>query len=263
LWPLVCLGPLYWLAITSLKGPAALLYGPFYVPGLDFTPELGAWRDVLDTGEIVRRYANTAIVAAVSTALTMLVSLPALFAGRSSPLLTTLVLTRIIPPVALVLPIYLVASALGLLDTRMLMVGVYAALNLPAALWLLRPAFDQRLQAVEEAATLDGASRLRILFDIVIPVILRPVSAVALLVLVLCWNEYLLASFLAAGDAQTLPPFIAGQMSIREQQAGSDPDEISRLAAATVMLIAPLVLVTGWAQRTVAARNHNRWRARD
>jgi multiple sugar transport system permease protein len=99
---------------------------------------------------------------------------------------------------------------------------------------------------------LDGASRLRVLLDVTLPVIARPLAAVGLLVLVMCWNEYVYAAYLSASDAQTLPPFLVGQMSIREQQAGSDPDEVSRLAAVAVLMVAPLVPVALWVTRIFA-----------
>jgi multiple sugar transport system permease protein len=251
LWTLVCLGPLYWLAIASLKSPAALLYGPVYVPGLDFDPTLDSWRDVFETGDIGKRYSNSVVVAVSSTAVTMLASILVLH-GRHGRLIAALTVSRIIPPIALILPTYLAASAVGLLDTRTLLVGVYTALNMPVALWLLRPVFSRRIRELEEAAALDGASRLHVLIDIVVPSIMRPLAAVAVLVFVLCWNEYLLAAFLTGGSAQTLSPFLVGQMSIREQQAGSDPDEISRLAAATVLMIVPLWLLVAWAEKALA-----------
>ncbi len=250
----MCLAPLYWLAITSLKGPAALVYGPFYLPGLDFVPSLAAWRDVLSTGEVANRFTNTVVVALASSALTMTACVLALHDGRGARVTTALLVTRLIPPVVTVAPVYLLASAAGLLDTRTVLVGTYSALNLPVALWLMRPSFGRHLQELEEAATLDGASRLRILRDVTLPLVSRPLAAVGLLVLVLCWNEYLYAAYLSAADAQTLPPFLVGQMSVREQQAGSDPDEVSRLAAVAVLMVAPLIAVAWWITRAFDAR---------
>jgi multiple sugar transport system permease protein len=80
----------------------------------------------------------------------------------------------------------------------------------------------------------------------------RDLAAVGLIVFILCWNEYLLAAFLTSDRALTMPPFLVGQMSIREQQAASDPEEIGRLAVVVVLMVAPLVASAGLAQRMLS-----------
>ena len=157
--------------------------------------------------------------------------------------------TRLLPPVVIVLPIYLMAQYAGVLDTRFALVFVYTAANLPVAVWLLQPVIGPAATDLEEAAELDGASRLRILFDIVIPAAAPGVVAAGALVFLLCWNEYLFAVYLAPDRAMTMPPFLAAQMSVREQQAGSDAEEVTHLAAAIVLMTAPLVLCAGLALR--------------
>jgi len=157
--------------------------------------------------------------------------------------------TRLVPPVVIVLPVYLMAQHTGMLDTRSALVFVYTASNLPVAMWLLQPILGAAATDLEEAAELDGASRLRILFDVVIPAAAPGVIAAGALVFLLCWNEYLFAVYLAPDRAMTMPPFLAAQMSVREQQAGSDPEEVTHLAAAIVLMITPLVFCAGLAQR--------------
>jgi multiple sugar transport system permease protein len=170
--------------------------------------------------------------------------------------LTTLAIlaSRILPPVVVVLPIYVMAQHSGMLDTRAALIFVYTAANLPVSFWLLQPAFGSVKTDLEEAAEIDGASRVRILCDIVAPSAAPGVIAAGALVFLLCWNEYLFSVYLAPDNAMTMPPLLAAQMSLREQQAGSDAEEWARLAAAIVVMTAPLALVVGFVQHYLAQR---------
>ena len=292
-----------------------IINGPFYMPFIDYTPSLDAWRYILfDSNDTpLLRYLNSVVVGLISTALTVLfggfaiygmtrfrlgVSWPAVtlvlvaagFASvalliatdgvrlflvvagalallaalrlgryrragpRHSGILIAIMATRILPPVVIVLPVYLMAQYTGTLDTRFALIATYTAANLPVAVWLLQPVFGETATDQEEAAQLDGASRFRIFFEMVVPAAARGLAAAALLIFVLCWNEYLFSVYLAADHAMTMPPFLAAQMSVREQQAGSDAEEWTRLAAAIVLMVGPLILVTGFVQRLIAQR---------
>lgn len=162
--------------------------------------------------------------------------------------------SRILPPVVVVLPIYLMAQHSGMLDTRTALIFVYAAANLPVSLWLLQPVFGSAKTELEEAAELDGASRLRVLLDIVVPGSVPGVVAAGALIFLLCWNEYLFSVYLAPDRAMTMPPLLAAQMSLREQQAGSDAEEWARLAAAIVVMTAPMAAAAGLMHRYLAQR---------
>jgi multiple sugar transport system permease protein len=153
---------------------------------------------------------------------------------RGTGILIAILATRILPPVVIVLPIYLMAQHTGTLDTRFALIATYTAANLPVAVWLLQPVLGEVATDLEEAAQLDGASRFRIFFEIVVPVAARGLVAAGLLIFILCWNEYLFSVYLAADHAMTMPPYLAAQMSVREQQAGSDAEEWTRLSAAIV-----------------------------
>jgi multiple sugar transport system permease protein len=308
IWALVCAFPLYWVAVTSLKGEFEIVHGPFYLPFVDFSPSLGAWEFVVSDPQesLILQFFNSVVVATSAAALTVLLggmvvygltrfpSVPARtvaalplagaavvgallssitmlalaafavaillvakpFRPRNLPLpknaiLFAIIATRILPPVIVVLPIYEMARRTGLLDTRTLLILVYAASNLPVAVWLLRPVFGEAATDQEEAAQLDGASQLRIFSTILVPMTAGRIAAVGLLIFVLSWNEYLFAVYLAASHAMTLPPWVVGQMSIREAQAGGDIVEWSRLSAAIIIMFAPLLLFTVAALRLV------------
>ena len=309
-WAWACLFPIYWTAAVSLKGPLAIVDGPFYAPFIDYAPSLDAWRYVLfdSNDNPLLRFFNSAVVGLTSTALTIvlaglaiygltrfqfLVPLPrtalliaamflagaAVFASgpwlRSSLAVTSvlalvaaarfgrtaraaigsngvligILASRILPPVVIVLPLYVMAQRAGVLDTRSILILTYTAANLPVAVWLLLPVLGSAATDLEEAAQLDGASHFRILLQIVAPTAAAGVAAAGLLIFVLCWNEYLFSVYLADNHAMTMPPFLAAQMSVREQQAGSDAEEWARLSAAIILMAAPLIACAGFAQR--------------
>jgi multiple sugar transport system permease protein len=264
LWSIICLFPIYWLAITSLKTEADIGGPPVYFPFLDFMPTLASWSFILfDRYEnVLASGVNSLIVAAVSTALTMLIASLATYAitrlwtgslqGWGGRLFAAALSTRLLPPFVLVVPIYVMAQASSLLDSRTLLIIIYAAINLPVALWLLRPVFGSRVHDQEEAALLDGASHLQILFGVLIPMTVGGVFAAGFIVFLLCWNEYIFAATLATNHATTLPPFLVSQMSMKEAQVGGEAEEWAHFSAAALLMAIPLLAATTMAQRALA-----------
>jgi multiple sugar transport system permease protein len=129
-----------------------------------------------------------------------------------------LISQRILPPVAVVIPIYVLFQRLGLLDTWQALIITYVATNLPIVVWLMRDYFSTIPIELEESAAVDGASPYRIFRSIVLPVSVPGLVATFLFVLVFAWNEYLLALFLSSARAQTLPLTVAAQNATRGPQ---------------------------------------------
>jgi len=129
-----------------------------------------------------------------------------------------LISQRMLPPVAVVIPIYVLFQRLHLLDTRVALIITYVASNLPIVIWLMRDYFQTIPVELEECAAIDGASRYRILWSIVLPLSMPGLVATFLFVLVFAWNEYLLALFLSSSHAQTLPLTVAAQNATRGPQ---------------------------------------------
>jgi multiple sugar transport system permease protein len=125
---------------------------------------------------------------------------------------------RILPPVAVVIPIYVLFQQLRLLDTRTALVITYAATNLPIVVWLMRDYFARLPWELEEAAVVDGASAFRVFRSVTLPLSVPGLVATFLIVLVFAWNEYLLALFLSSADAQTMPLTVAAQNATRGPQ---------------------------------------------
>jgi multiple sugar transport system permease protein len=125
---------------------------------------------------------------------------------------------RILPPVAVVIPVYVVFQHIGLLDTRTALIVVYAATNLPIVVWLMRDYFNRLPWELEEAAFVDGASTFRVFRSITLPLSIPGLVATFLIVFVFAWNEYLLALFLSSANAQTMPLTVAAQNATRGPQ---------------------------------------------
>jgi len=152
---------------------------------------------------------------------------------------------RILPPVVVVLPVYIMFQQVGLLDTRAAMIATYVAVNLPIVVWLMRDFFAAVPIDLEESAEIDGASRQRIFWTIVLPLTKPGLVATSLLVFILAWNEYLLALFISTVNAQTMPLLIAAQNATRGPQWWY-------MSVLILIMIAPVVVLTILLQKQIA-----------
>jgi multiple sugar transport system permease protein len=306
-WTAFVLFPLYWVVVTSFKLPIDVNAGPFYVPFVDFEPDLHAWRDLLGTGlgDTVTPYVNSVIVAFASTALCVLIGSMAAYAlarityrpklgtillfvglmlamalavgfggidwriaaavalalfvllaralGRrferavgNGDILFWILSQRILPPVVTVIPIYMMFQSVGLLDTRIALILCYTVVNLPIVVWLMYDFFVSIPIDLEESAQLDGASRLTIFFEIVLPLARTGLAATTLLVLILAWNEYLLALFLSTSNAQTMPILVAAM------NAGEKGILWWTMCVVIILMIVPVILMALLLQRFIS-----------
>jgi multiple sugar transport system permease protein len=144
---------------------------------------------------------------------------------------------RILPPIVLVIPIYVMFQAVRLLDTHLALILVYAVANLPIVVWLMRDFFASVPIELEESAQLDGASRFYIFWDVVLPLTRPGLAATTLLTLILNWNEYLFAVFLAYAKVQTMPIMVAAK------NAGEKGVLWWEMSAVIVIMIIPVILM--------------------
>ena len=152
---------------------------------------------------------------------------------------------RILPPVVAAIPIYVMFQKLGLLDTHVALIVTYTTVNLPIVVWLMYDFFIAVPKDLEESAQLDGASRFRIFIGIVLPLAKPGLIATGLLVLILAWNEYLLALFLSTANAQTIPLLVAAQNATRGPQWWY-------MSVLIIIMIAPVVALTIALQKYIA-----------
>jgi multiple sugar transport system permease protein len=152
---------------------------------------------------------------------------------------------RILPPVVSAIPIYVMFQQVHMLDTHAALIITYTTVNLPIVVWLMYDFFDTIPRELEESAALDGASRYRIFFDLMLPLARPGLVATTLLVLILSWNEYLMALFLSTANAQTMPLLIAAQNATRGPQWWS-------MSVLILLMIAPVVFMTLFLQQFIA-----------
>jgi multiple sugar transport system permease protein len=129
-----------------------------------------------------------------------------------------LISQRILPPIAVVIPLYVLFQQIGLLDTQLALVLTYVATNLPIVVWLMRDYFAALPIELEEAAQVDGASVYRIVRSVVLPIAVPGLVATFLITLIFAWNEYLIALLLSSAKAQTMPLLVAAQDATRGPQ---------------------------------------------
>jgi multiple sugar transport system permease protein len=152
---------------------------------------------------------------------------------------------RIMPPIVAVLPIYVMFQQLRLLDTQVALISTYTAINLPIVVWLTRDFFAGIPLDLEESAEIDGASKFRVFFTIALPLVRSGLAATFMLVLILAWNEYLLALFLSNAVAQTMPVLVSAQNTTRGPQWWY-------MSVLIVVMIAPVILVASFLQKHIA-----------
>jgi ABC-type glycerol-3-phosphate transport system permease component len=205
--------PLYWMLVASLTPEASLFQEPALLP---YALSFDHYKALFDTRNFLVPIRNSLIVAGATTALVIPVAALCAYALARMPLpgkqlLLALVLAvSMFPQISIVAPLYLVLRELRLLDTYPGLVLPYLTFSMPLAIWLLTGFFRQLPRDLEEAAMLDGASRLRMLRDIVLPISLPGIASTAILTFLYCWNEFLFAlSFTLGPDRYTVPVAIA------------------------------------------------------
>ena len=153
---------------------------------------------------------------------------------------------RILPPIVVVIPVYIMFQAVGLLDTHLALIIMYAVANLPIVVWLMHDFFANLPIELEESAQLDGATRFGIFWEIVLPLTRPGLAATTLLTLILNWNEYLFAVFLATAKVQTMP------IMVQAKNAGEKGVFWWEMSAIIVMMIIPVILMAILLQRFIA-----------
>lgn len=252
IWTVICLFPIYWLVITSVKLPVAVFQGPTYLPWIDFQPTLNAWKYLLVgpmQNQVLRSWFNSALMAPTSAALAVAIGSLAGYAltrfdyfvpgikWRNNDLAFWIISQRMLPPVVVILPYLIMYRVLGLVDTHFGMILIYTVFNLPFAVWIMRDFFANLPRDLEESALIDGASRLQAFRLIVLPLSSPGLIATFLFCMMFSWNDYLFALMLTFSRATTMPMFVAG---FGTQSYGPQWWFLSALALLT---IAPMIVV--------------------
>jgi sorbitol/mannitol transport system permease protein len=193
---------------------------------------------------------NTVILSAGSTLLALLLGLPAAYSlafhpsPRTPKVLSWVLSTKMLPAVGALIPLIVIYKRVHLFDSRLGMILLYAAFNLPLVIWMMRSFFADLPREILEAATVDGAGFFKIMTRIVLPLSGPGLAATALLSLIFSWNEFLLAVNLTSANSGTLPVFISGFMT-------SEGLFWAKMSAASTAAIAPVILAGWLAQRSL------------
>ncbi len=342
-WSLFVIFPIYWVVITAFKDAAAVNQGPYYIPFIDFQPNLDAWRvlqaaDPFCDGYAIMRqlgllvhntfafllsplmhvepmepqickiylaFTNSLVIGVASTLLcvtlgslaayalarieykpkfgniiifvilTLMMILATSFVGLkwyvtasvalalfflmaralgnkfkatlgNGDILFWIISQRILPPIVVIIPVYMMFQAVSLLDTHLGLIIIYAVANLPIVVWLMHDFFAGLPIELEESAQLDGATRFGIFWDIVLPLTRPGLAATTLLTLILNWNEYLFAVFLTTSKAMTMPILVSAK------NAGEKGVLWWEMCALIVVMIIPVIVAAIVLQRFIA-----------
>ncbi len=198
---------------------------------------------ILGPSDYVKRLRNSLIIASVSTVLSVTLGLLSAYAfsrfripGKGD-LLFFILSTRMLPPVVVTIPIFLMYRELGWYDTHGGLIALYTAFNLSFSVWLLRGFIDEIPKEYEEAALVDGYTRLQAFIRIVIPEAVTGIAATTVFCFIFAWNEYAFALMLTADKARTAPPHIPSMV-------GSGLVEWAAIAAGSLFFLIPVVIVT-------------------
>jgi polyol transport system permease protein len=238
--------PILWTVLAGFKTEAdAAAIPPVFI----FHATLDNYRAVFDA-DYWNFFKNTVWLAAGSTLLALLLGLPAAYSlafhpSRHTPKVLSWVLsTKMLPAVGALIPLIVIYKNVGLYDSRIGMILLYAALNLPLVVWMMRSFFADLPREILEAAIVDGARFDQIMLRVVLPLSLPGLAATALLALIFSWNEFLLAVNLTAANSGTLPVFISGFMT-------SEGLFWAKMSAASTLAVAPVILAGWLAQRSL------------
>ena len=272
-YALITMLPLVWIGLTSIKSPPDSIA---YPPKIMFSPSLEGFCNLFTTrsrqtaeyiaqlpppsgtcdrlarehnlvivgpSNYVGRYLNSLVIAFGSTFLAVLLGTLAAYGFSrfrvplKDDLLFFILSTRMMPPIAVAIPIYLMYREAGLSDTWLGMILLYTAVNVSLAVWLLKGFIDEIPREYEDAAMVDGYTRFQAFIKVVLPQAATGIAATAIFCLIFAWNEYAFAVLLTSGNAQTAPPFIP----IIIGEGGQDWPAV---AAGTTLFLLPILAFT-------------------
>lgn len=235
------MAPIAWLIVSSIMQQQALTSTPpdFSLSAFTFAN----YAQVLDSAVALGRgFANSLIVATSTTAIALAIGAPAAYAlarlrmPGSGPILLLVLATQMFPGIVIAIPLFIVMSRAGLIDSRMALIITYLSFNLPIVIWILRGFFLAIPPSLERAAAVDGATVFQIFLLIVLPISLPPLFATAVFSFIESWNEFFFALILTRQNAQTVPLVIS-------QFAGQYQTVFGQMMAASSMAIAPVVVL--------------------
>jgi len=228
--------PIYWIVITSFKsGSDVFDYRLFFKPITD------NYRNVLQEASFQKYYLNSLTVAVISTLIAMGIGFGVSYGFSRFPIskketLSFYILSmRMIPPIVVAIPFFLMFRSIGLYDSYLGLVLIYVAFNLPFVIWVLRGFIDEVPIELEEAAMIDGCTRLRVLRHVTIPISFTGIIATAVLCFIFVWNEFFFALILTGVNRRTVTVGVYNFIGFAEISWG-------QMCAASLLVSIPIII---------------------
>ncbi|MDR7031189.1 carbohydrate ABC transporter permease [Rhizobium rosettiformans] len=256
-WSSFVLAPLMWALTTSFKTANAVTSGPTYLPWIGYEPSLAGWRSLFGGAggiDIVRPYLDSVIVTGSASLISIVLGTLAAYAlsrftyragfVRNADIVFFFISQRIMPPIVLAIPFFLMLQFLGLLDTKFGLVVVYIALLLPIAVWIMVDFFDGVPRQIDEMAMLDGCTPFEAFMRVVLPNSLSGVLVASMFCLIFGWNDFFFAFTLTFTDTQLLPVAVVS--------LNSSVTPWWSLSASALVSVAPLILIAVAVERLLS-----------
>lgn len=240
--------PVFWMVLTAFKQERDAYTD---VPKLFFTPTLDQFRGVLDSG-MGPYLLNSTFATVMSTVVILLLAVPASYALSIRPVEKTqdvlffFISTKMLPIVAVIVPLYIISQKIHLLDNIWALVILYSSMNLPIAVWMLRSFMLEIPKEVLEAAEVDGAGLRPMFRYVLLPMLAPGIAATALICVIFAWNEFFFSINLTASRAATVPVFLVGFIT-------SEGLYWAQLSAAATLAALPVV-IAGWVAQNQLVR---------
>lgn len=257
LWSVFVVTPLLWALTTSFKTANAVTGGPTYLPWVQYEPSLAGWRSLFGGAggiDIVKPYMDSLIVTGGASLISIVLGTLAAYGlsrfdyrvgfVKNTDIIFFFISQRIMPPIVLAIPFFLMLQFLGLLDTKIGLILVYVALLLPIAVWIMVDFFDGVPRQIDEMAMLDGCTPFEAFIRMVLPNSLPGILVAAMFCLVFGWNDFFFAFTLTFTDTQLLPVAVVA--------LNSSVTPWWSLSASSLVSVAPLIVIAFLVERLLS-----------
>lgn len=213
---ILCTFPFLWMLSISLKEPSQAYDPSVWL----FTPVWENFESVFVNRGLMKYLMNSLVIAVLTTIISMILGCMAAYGfarfrfEKQESLAFWVLSLKMLPPMATVLPFFVMASLCNILDTRLVLIIAYMLFNIPFTIWMMRGFFEDIPYEIEEAARVDGCSLLQALQKVVLPMALPGMVATAIFCIINSWNEFVFALFLTSSKANTLPTTVQMFLSV-------------------------------------------------
>ena len=248
-WSFVVLFPLYWIVSMSLKPPREAISLP---PDWVFLPTVYNYIQLAQESSFIAAFANSLFMVSASVIIVLLIGVPAAYVlsrydvPKQRDVLVWILSSRMLPPIAVVIPFFVIFRALNLYDTRIGMIFMYITINISLVVWVMKAFFDGIPETLEEAARVDGATQFQAFLRVILPSAKPGIFSVAIISFIFAWIELLFSLVLTNNRAVTVSMQVYQFIGVRQIEWGM-------LAAASTAIIIPVLLFVVAVNKYLAA----------